>query len=420
MLIEFLIWLRRFDLGEYFNVRLKYDIKKCFNNTKGKYELAIIDDKFPSAKPLGFRNNEINFLLDNIPNAVSYSIFPIRINLKSGWNNRFGRRYKEFKKCLKKYLKYYPKTKRKIEYLPYELKNKLVYSYFLNLTYTLLPFLEKNKLPFIFVLFPGGGFGINNEKSDFMLREICNSNFFQKVVITESITKRYLLENNFCSEDKIIEIYGGYPPFTKEEVFSRKKLYYPQDKKTIDICFCAFKYSPQGYDKGYDLYIETAKRLIPKYSNLRFHVIGPFDEHDIDVSSIKDNVLFHGIMTPNEIKEVYLGIDIFLTPNRPSALYKGNFDGFPLHGTSIFWGCTILNTDEYKTNTKFKDGEDLIIIKPEINNICENVEYLINNMGKTYEIGRNGQMRYFDIVDSRKRGNAICKLINNTLEELNK
>ncbi len=415
-------FLRLMHLEIFLKVNLKYYIKNFFKTKfNQKYDLAIIDSKFPLEKPLGFRNTEINFLLDNIKHSTAYTMFPTAPGEKAFFTNIYGKIYFEFKRSFKKYFKYYPKHKnRKIEYLPFSLRNKLVYCYFLAETYILLPYLNKNKLPFIFVLFPGGFFGIDNESSEAMLREIFASPYFQKVIVSESIAKRYLLEKNLCKQENIIELYGAHPPFTKEEVAKRQKIYYPKDKKTIDICFCAFKHSPKGFDKGYDLYIEAAKRLAPKYPNLRFHVIGSFNENDIDITSIKDKIFFYGVLCAKEIKEVYLGIDIFLAPNRPSALYKGSFDGFPQNGTSIFWGCTILNTDEYKTNTHFTDGEDVVIIKPELNDICEKLEYLINNMDKCYEIGRKGQKKFFELVEPKKRGEAILNIINTTLNEINK
>ncbi len=423
MLIKMLFMLKRLNISSYFMVDLKNDIKVFIDKIlkkNVKYQLAIIDSKFPSQKPLGFRNNEINFLLDNVKDSTAYCMYPISIGPKSMFSQTYGKSYQEFKYCLKKYSKYYKNHKRKIEYLPKRLHKKLVYCYFLSETYTLLPYLNKNKLPFVFVLFPGGMFGIDNESSDEMLKEIFSSPYFKKVIITEFITKKYLLEKKFCEEDRIEEIYTGYPSFTKEEVEKEQKLYYPKDKDTIDLTFCAFKYSPMGYDKGYDLFIDTAMRLAPKYPQLRFHVIGSFDENDIDVSEIRDKIKFYGVLQKEELKKIYLKTDMFITPNRPSALYKGNFDGFPMHGTSIYWGCTILNTDEYKTNIHFKDKEEVVIIRPEINDICEKVEYLINNMDKTYEIGKNGKNRYYMLFNNEKRDILLKNLINNIFEDTNK
>ena len=65
MLIKMLFMLKRLNISSYFMVDLKNDIKVFIDKIlkkNVKYQLAIIDSKFPSQKPLGFRNNEINFL----------------------------------------------------------------------------------------------------------------------------------------------------------------------------------------------------------------------------------------------------------------------------------------------------------------------------------------------------------------------
>ena len=46
------------------------------------------------------------------------------------------------------------------------LKANLAFTTFLGQTYLLSPYLKKNKIPFVFMLYPGGSFGLNNDISN--------------------------------------------------------------------------------------------------------------------------------------------------------------------------------------------------------------------------------------------------------------
>lgn len=396
---------------------LRNFILKFFNNTN--YQLAIIDNLFPQAKPMGFRNTEINALLDIFQDSKAYCMYVMKAGNKAWSWLCCGKSKKQFKKDLNGYLSYYPYNINKIKYLPPFLHKKLVYCYFLGETYTLLPYLNNNKLPFVFVLYPGGCFALNNKYSNDMLREVFRSPYFQKVIVTQPITKKYLLENNLCEKDKIYELMGGYLQFNKSETKNLKYLFYPNDKTTIDICFCAFKYIEKGIDKGYDLFINAAKKLVPKYTQLHFHIIGSFDENEIDITEIKDNLSFYGILQSEHLKEIYPQMDICLSPNRVFKLGDGCFDGFPGGGESMAFNCTLLTTDELNNNYGFIDNEDLIIIKPNIDDICNKIEWLVNNMDKCYEIGKSGRNKIYNIMDPQERVVKISNLIKDCLTKLN-
>jgi len=72
----------------------------------------------------------------------------------------------------------------------------------------MLPALEKNKIPFVFTLYPGGGFGFEEESSDAKLKKVLSSKYFKKVIVTQRATYEYLVRKNFCSKEKISFIFG--------------------------------------------------------------------------------------------------------------------------------------------------------------------------------------------------------------------
>ena len=313
-------------------------IKDLFTKKVVKEDIVKIETGFPLADPHGFTNAEMNYLFDEIPNFVSYTPFRMK---RKGFCNSIGTTENDFTKNKRGYLEYYKNTiaaknQDKIKYLNpnYKLKANLAYTTFLSQAYVLCPFFTKMKIPFIFTLYPGGGFGLNNEASDDCLKDIFSNQYFRKVIVNNDVTRNYLIKNKLCPKEKIELIFGVPLQFKKNELDLSKKKFYKKDKDTFDICFVAFKYDDIGKSKGYDLFIESAKKLLGAFKqknvNMRFHVIGDFDEEVIDVSEIKDKITFYGTKKPDWLHNFYYNMDIAVAPVRPYLLYPGNFDGHPM------------------------------------------------------------------------------------------
>ena len=255
-----------------------------------KADFVVVDSLFPQKEPFAFRNTEINQYFERIKNFASYTMHPMAPDSDAWFPEAYGITYEQYKQNKKGYLKHHPENRRRIHYLqenrPYSFS--LAYSFFLGETYVLLPFYEKNNIPFVFVLYPGGRFGLNHDGSDRMLKTIFKSKCFRGVIVTQKITKNYLLNKRMCPAGKIDLIYGGFVQFRPKDV--RPKRLYGQDKNTFDICFVAAKYSERGVDKGYDLFIKAAKQVAGKCPDVRFHVVGGFDENEIDVSDIHNRI----------------------------------------------------------------------------------------------------------------------------------
>jgi len=246
---------------------------------------------------------------------------------------------------------------------------RLAYLIFLNNVNYFLDSLEKKGIPFIFTLYPGGGFAINQESSDSMLRRIFSSVQFRKVIATQQITYDYLVRNNFCDEDKIVFIYGGFRPqdiLNKSKNYKRK--FFGFEKNSLDICFVAVKSMPMGIDKGYDVFIEAAKKLVQLHSNINFHIVGNFNEDDMPINGLEGKITFYGFQILDWFDKFYIDKDIILSPNIPFALSKGAFDGFPT-GSCVEAGLrkvAVFCTDELKLNNHFTNNEEIVIIPHEV------------------------------------------------------
>jgi glycosyltransferase involved in cell wall biosynthesis len=378
-------------------------------------ELAIIDPTFPQKNPKGFRNIEINELLKKVKKSASFTMYPMKPDPQAWFSHGYGMIKKEFKENKKKYLKKYPENKKKIFLLKKNEKYnfKLAYSFFLAETFTLLRFYEKNKIPFVFTLYPGGAFGLNFKKSDKMLEKVFQSKYFKGVIVTQKITEKYLLEKNLCPVKKMFYIEGGWVQFKKNEIF--KKKLYKKNKNTFDICFVAYKYSNKGVDKGYDLFIKTAKILCKKTKNIMFHVIGNFNPEDINITKIKKRIKFYGLKEPIFLRKFYKNMDILLSPNRPFKLFKGNFDGFPLGIDSLFCGVCGFVSDELKMNTCFTNKKNIILIPLEPELISNKIMFYYKNLNKLYNISKEGQKLTQRIYDpkyqTKKRLEFLKKIL---------
>ncbi|HSW37373.1 MAG TPA: glycosyltransferase family 4 protein [Candidatus Saccharimonadales bacterium] len=363
------------------------------------HDFVVIDPVFPQQEPLAFRNSEINEYFKLIKNFASYTMPPMLPGPEAWFSHGYGVDYEKFLENKQGYSRHYPENDKRIHYLdPQKAYNfKLAYSYFLAETYTLLPYFEKQKIPFVFVLYPGGAFGINNPKIDAMLRKIFQSPYFRHVIVTQQITLDYLLDKKLCPKDKITYIYGGFVQFKKSEV--KPKQYYKQDKTTFDICFVAAKYSEKGVDKGYDLFIEVAKKLCKVTDDARFHVVGGFDESDMDVGDIGSRITFYGYKKPDFLVDFYAKMDIFLAPNRPFKLYKGNFDGFPLGIDAGYCGVALFVADELRMNHQYEQDKEIVIIPLEPKKIADTILAYYNDLAKLYALTKAGQARTQELFD---------------------
>lgn len=381
-----------------------------------KGDFVIIDSMFPQKEPFGFRNAETNEYIKRIDGFQSFTMHTMFPEEGSPFGHSYGVSKEQFEENKAGYLEFYPENEKKIHYLESDrrYKFKLAYTFFLAETYTLLPFLEKHNIPFVFILYPGGLFSVLSKESNEMLERIFLSPCFRRVIVTQQLTRDHILKKKLCQKDNIDYIYGGIAQFSKKDVQSKK--FYPKDKKTFDICFVAAKYSEKGVDKGYDLFIEAAKEISKRAPDVRFHVVGNFDENDIDVRSIKDKITFYGFKKPMFLLEFYKHMDVYISPNRPFKLYEGNFDGFPLGIDAGYCGTAMFVSDELKMNHHFTDGVDIVIIPLDALKIADKVIEYYSNREKLYEISYNCMKTSQKLFDIHHQINERIKVFNKIID----
>lgn len=375
-----------------------------------KNDVLIFDDIFPHPAS-GFRLEEFRLVLENfekskvIVEPTAYRIVGTPVENHQNHISEFEEQYKSLK------------NKIKLRKGFVNINSKLFYCVFINNIFRNLSWLEKHKIPFVFTLYPGGGFQLNEIPSDDKLKKVFLSPMFRKVIVTQKITHAYLLDKKLCDPEKIEFIFGGVVPQVSLKKDLKEKKNYLDNKTTFDICFCAAKYMSKGEDKGYDVFIEFAMEIANKYDFIKFHVVGGFTEEDIDIGPIKDKISFYGYQNFESLGAIYKNMDILISPNKAFILGKGAFDGFPL-GTVVeaaLNGVVVLITDELKQNNAFVPDIDLILIESKKESIIKQVINLIENPERLYAISNNGRSKFENVYSNEIQMSPRIALLQNEI-----
>jgi len=362
----------------------------------GRTDLLLFDDIYPH--PIsGFRHEEFTTLLKAFQKS--------KILLTSDSYPVIGTPRSEHLKHIVHTIKHHKELQSSffLKKGPVNINTQLFYCVFINNIYKNLDWLTKFSIPFVFTLYPGGGFQVDDTKSDSMLQTVFSSPMFRKVIVTQNFTREYLLSKKFCKAESIEYIFGCVTPQNSIERNLTDKKTYLINKSTFDICFCASKYTPRGEDKGYDVFIDVANRITDRYTFIRFHVIGGFAEGDIDTSKIKDKIQFYGYQNFENLGKIFNNMDVIVSPNKPFILGKGAFDGFPL-GTVVeaaLNGVVAIVSDGLNQNTDFIDGEEILIIKSNSYELEEKIMSLADHPERLYSLQKKGMDKFRKLYSTK-------------------
>jgi len=243
-------------------------------------------------------------------------------------------------------------------------RGRLAYVSFLANAAALMPYFEARQLPFIFQLYPGGGFLIDQPESDKELRRVVLSDYCRKVIVTQRLSYDYLIDRIGCDPAKVELIFGGVFESRLDFDFNRDKKTFGRDKFTLDLCFVAHKYGNNLLSKGYDQFVGIAAALAQHDPRLRFHVVGDYSAADIALGDAEEKFTFYGRQESRFFTDFYPSMDAIISVNRPSALAPGAFDGFPT-GACIeagFHGVLNCINDPLALNPVLMPGEDFLLL----------------------------------------------------------
>jgi glycosyltransferase involved in cell wall biosynthesis len=366
----------------------------------------ILDDNFPQLYS-SFRIAEFNALMRHFPRARVHSSARIFRGLGEG---------RHFHEVRSEYATCYPDLRERV--VPFHKRRNIggsfAYLVFLGNAHWFLPTLEKFRVPFAFTLYPGGGFRLEQEESDRKLREVLSSSQLTKVIVTQKVTREYLLDRGDIDPARIDFVYGGVFPSDGPSTGDPGKRRYPEEKKTFDLCFVAFKYMRMGVDKGYDVFVAAARELSRTCPEIRFHVVGPFDASDIDVSGLEGRFRFYGSRNTDFFRRFYQEMDAILSPNVPHVLFPGAFDGFPT-GACIeagMSGVAVFATDPLRQNIHFRDGEDIVIVSRDPEEIASRVREYRDDPEALYRLSARGRESFRTVFNLRAQMEPRIRILS--------
>ncbi len=404
---------------------LKLKSKLLYNlipETK-KYDFVIIDDAVPKYLS-GFRDYEFSGFLREYNNIALFSIIASKVSKLRQYSYYHIKTVKEWKQNKADFVKEYGVNPDTIKpFHPWTKVNaKLAYCVFMTNGVYLIDYFEKRNLKFILELYPGGGFSIQTD--GFMyenLKRVIGSPMLEKVIVTQPISRDFLMQQNICDKSKIVYIHGGFVSADFMKLPS-KTIQYPRDKNTIDICWAGAKYMPRGVNKGYDIFIDMAHYLLdtaPEY-NFHFHIVGGFDEFEIPIDpKHRPRFTYYGFLKNREFTDFYKDKDIFICPLRPNLLGKGIFDGFPtgVSGEAGMHGVCLLLTDPLNQNEVFTDGYDTFFLDNDPIQYANKVLELAKDPEQIYIVGDRSRISMQKKYVHKTQFDQRFALINEFLEK---
>jgi len=294
---------------------------------------------------------------------------------------------------------------------------KLAYVTFLDNAARMLPYFEAKQLPFILQLYPGGAFELNQPNSDERLRAIKASGLCRKVVVTQTVTQRYLTDTMGFDPAQVEFIYGGVFDSRVEFDFFRDKIRYGSGKDTIDLCFVAHRYGNNMSSKGYDHFVAVAQELAASDPRIRFHVVGDYTPDDIPLGVAADRFTYYGRRPSVFFRTFYPRMDAIISVNRPFVLAPGAFDGFPTGACMEAGFRGVLNciNDPLDLNIAFTDGQDIILLDFEPAHTAARIRSLIETPDRLYDLAYANWRKFKDVFDVDRQLWARTKLIADEL-----
>jgi glycosyltransferase involved in cell wall biosynthesis len=295
---------------------------------------------------------------------------------------------------------------------------RLAYLVFLFNAFAFVDRLERHHIPFCLELYPGGCFEPGQAGSDRMLDRILGLPGFRRVIATQPLTRDFLINKIGCRPEQVEYLYGGVFADPVEPAAAGLRRRYGFEKGTSDLCFVAHRYMPRGEDKGYDVFVETARALLGRFPRARFHVVGDFDASVVPLCpELAGQTRFYGCRPSSFFPHFYSCMDAIVSPSRAYRLGPGAFDGFPtgccieaaLHGTAVV--CT----DPLRLNRDYRDGEDLVLVEPDAGSVTERLAALLDEPERMRRIGEEGQRTFRRLFDPEVQVGGRLRLLEQEL-----
>ena len=342
-----------------------------------KCDIVVIDDFFPNLTT-GFRVAEYIHYLRVFPDLLVASTIG------------------DFKEQHAQFRELYPDLRSRVVPFHPELLShaRLGYLNFLNNAHYHVDHLEVAALPFLFTLYPGGGFELQSSETDLKLKRVLRSPMLRAVISTQSVTTR-VLRKMMCPVE-VHELYGATinPTYLQSSGIRPRKAINDRGSK-LNICFVAHKYDPKGHTKGYPTFIEIAATIANCHAGATFSVVGNYGPDVVDIPEpLKARLQFRGALASSQLRDFLLTQDLLISPNQPYTVSGSMFDGFPTASCveASLCGVAIVCSDELNLN-HFYAPDEMIVCAPVASVVLEAVEPLLADPSLIAQIGERGRKK---------------------------
>lgn len=306
--------------------------------------IVVLDDYFPT-KGTGFRIAEFDWMLrQGVVDEVMTTVPDLR-------------------SLVAEYATLHPETHRQISsydarrFKEFECASVM----FLNNAAHFVADLDRDGLPFVLTLYPGGGLNPGTPRTERMLKRVLASPQLKHVITTQPVVTE-LVTTRTGGSVPVTEILGvTVDPGYLAPGPGLRTNYYGTGKPVLDICFVAFRYTADGSDKGWPVFLRTLRLLVDAGLPVRGHVVGGFGPADAGADHADLPLTFASTLSTPELRAFYAGMDVIVSPTAPGRLAPGAFDGFPTGSCveAALCGVALVATDPLGQNRVFTDGRDI-------------------------------------------------------------
>lgn len=375
--------------------------------TKQNYNLIIIDNIFPSFYSPTRTEEFLSYMnyFKNVYICATWKDIPTTEELSDEeLISKFEQRYSNFQgsiiNCNDKNYKERIKS----------IKNKIaILTYYKNIEEQ-IDFIEQEKIPFMFTLYPDKYCRIDDRKYVESLKKIFKSKYFKKVIITQrnllNFVKKIGVNNN-----KIIYIPGMVIQSEMFTEYNRSKKYFKKNKATLDICFADYEHFSDSRDDGYEMFVKIAERF-KENNDIKFHVIGKHCCNKKGMEITSKNITYHGILCPEDCSKLYKKMDIMMSINNFNHEIESSPNELCIH--AMLSNMLVMCTTQQSNKLLFKDKKDFIRVERNIDDIISKINQMYDNPKQIVRIANRGRNKarkiYSEDVQIEKRIQNIRKI----------
>jgi len=236
------------------------------------------------------------------------------------------------------------------------------------------------------------------------------------IAISEVI-KRNLMETTILTQDKIVLLHDAtdttkFDPSAIDHYKVRNEYNIKNNELLIGMMA---RFTP---GKGHEVFLQASQKLLAKYNNLKFIVIGESSKGEdkyaesirllADKFGITNYVYFTGYRS--DIPEVLGSLDIFVFPSRDEAFGLALIEAMSMGIPSVctnYGGVLDIAVDGYTSYLFQKENAD---------SLADKVELLIESELLREEFGKAARQRIIELFDLNVFTSQLINLYNSTLK----